>query len=185
LAIREKPFDAGQGGPGGIGTTFGFHCAIRAHRGEVNMTNMLATVSIATAMIGLTWACAQAQEAVMPAKCKDVASQMNMPMSKMMDMPMDQMMKHMHGMQLGEVNKEFMEGMRKTMPAMMQGMMMEDADTAFVCGMIAHHMGAIEMSKAELKFGDNKEAKQMAQQIIDAQLKEIEEMTKWVEVNVK
>jgi uncharacterized protein (DUF305 family) len=44
-------------------------------------------------------------------------------------------------------------------------------------------MGAIEMSKTELKYGKNEEAKAMAQTIIDAQLKEIEEMSKWVEAN--
>jgi len=75
--------------------------------------------------------------------------------------------------------------MRKTMPPMMQAMMKEDADVAFVCGMIAHHMGAIEMSKTELKHGKNEEAKAMAQTIIDAQLKEIEEMSKWVEANAR
>jgi uncharacterized protein (DUF305 family) len=28
-----------------------------------------------------------------------------------------------------------------SMPAMHQGMMIEDADVAFACGMIAHHQG--------------------------------------------
>ena len=63
--------------------------------------------------------------------------------------------------------------------------MKSDADVAFVCGMIAHHMGAIEMSRTELKHGDNEEARAMAQKIIDAQLKEIEDMSKWVEVNAQ
>lgn len=148
------------------------------------MRRKLAICSATIGAIGLASVCAQAQETVMPEKCKSVASQMNMPMDKMVTMPMNQMMEHMHGMQSGAFNKEFMEGMRKTMPAMMQGMMMADADAAFVCGMIAHHMGAIEMSKTELKFGDNQAAKKMAQQIIDAQVKEIEEMSRWVESNV-
>jgi uncharacterized protein (DUF305 family) len=149
------------------------------------MRSKLVICSAAIAAIGLASVCAQAQETAMPEKCKGVASQMNMPMSKMMNMRMDQMMEHMHGMQLGAFNKEFMAGMRKTMPPMMQVMMMEDADAAFVCGMIAHHMGAIEMSKTELKFGDNNEARRMAQRIVETQLKEIEEMSKWVEANVK
>ena len=51
--------------------------------------------------------------------------------------------------------------------------------------MIAHHMGAIEMSKTELKHGDDDQAKAMAQKIIDAQVKEIEDMTKWVEAHAK
>ncbi|MBB3644489.1 uncharacterized protein (DUF305 family) [Rhizobium sp. BK619] len=68
---------------------------------------------------------------------------------------------------------------------MMQGMMKKDADVSFVCGMIAHHMGAISMSEAELKFGDNEEAKQMAQKIINAKKKEIEKMSKWVDREAK
>jgi uncharacterized protein (DUF305 family) len=64
-------------------------------------------------------------------------------------------------------------------------MMKDDADVGFVCGMIAHHMGAIEMSKTELKNGDDEQAKLMAQKIIDAQMKEIDEMSKWVEAHAK
>ena len=41
------------------------------------------------------------------------------------------------------------------------------------------------MSKTELKHGDNEESKAMAQKIIEAQLKEIEEMSRWVEANAK
>ena len=51
--------------------------------------------------------------------------------------------------------------------------------------MIAHHMGAISMAQVELKYGDNVEAKADAQRIIDAQTKEIEKMTAWVEKEVK
>lgn len=61
----------------------------------------------------------------------------------------------------------------------------EDADVAFVCGMIAHHQGAIDMSKVELEHGDNAWAKEMAQTIIDAQMQEIADMTKWLGDNVK
>lgn len=41
-------------------------------------------------------------------------------------------------------------------------------------------MGAISMSEVELKFGDDAEAKSMAEKIIDAQKKEIDEMTTWI-----
>jgi uncharacterized protein (DUF305 family) len=78
-----------------------------------------------------------------------------------------------------------MEGMKTMGMNMMQGMMKKDADVSFVCGMIAHHMGAISMSEVELKYGDNDEAKQMAQKVIEAQKKEIEEMSKWVDKEVK
>ena len=149
------------------------------------MRTKLAVLSGAVAFLGLAVAQLHAQEAAMPEKCKSGASQMNMPMGEMMDMPMDGMMEHMHGMELQDFSKGYIEGMRKTMPPMMQAMMMEDADAAFVCGMIAHHMGAIEMSKTVLKFGDDVATKALAQRIIDAQMKEIDEMSKWVDANVK
>lgn len=82
--------------------------------------------------------------------------------------------------EMAEHQKAIMEGMRETEPAMMQGMMAKDPDVAFVCGMIAHHTAAINMSEVELKYGDDQEAKSMAEKIIDAQKKEIEEMTNWV-----
>lgn len=128
---------------------------------------VLAAASIATA--------AMSQGITYPDKCK-AADSMAMQHDQMMESP---------GMEMTEFQKEFMDGMHKTAPLMMDGMMKDDADVAFVCGMIAHHMGAIEMSKTELKHGDNAEAKAMARKIIDAQLKEIDEMSKWVEANAK
>ena len=80
---------------------------------------------------------------------------------------------------------EAMDGMKAMNMNMMQGMMKKDADVAFVCGMIAHHMGAISMAQVELKHGDNVEAKAKAQKIIDDQSKEIKELTAWVDKEVK
>ena len=42
--------------------------------------------------------------------------------------------------------------------------------------MIAHHQGAVEMSNVELSDGKNADAKKLAQQIIDAQKREITDM---------
>jgi uncharacterized protein (DUF305 family) len=86
---------------------------------------------------------------------------------------------------MDEAQKASMAAMMKMHPAMMQGMMAKDPDVAFACGMIAHHQGAIDMAEVELKFGDNDEAKQMAQKIIDAQKMEITEFTQWLEANAK
>jgi len=47
----------------------------------------------------------------------------------------------------------------------------------FLMTMIEHHEGAIEMGEVELDDGQNAEAKQLAQEIIDAQQREIEQMT--------
>ena len=87
--------------------------------------------------------------------------------------------------QMAEHQKAMMEGMQQMHPAMMQGMMAKDPDVSFVCGMSAHHMGAISMSEVELKYGDDQQAKAMAEKIIDAQKKEIEEMTSWVNEHAK
>ncbi|MBY5608983.1 DUF305 domain-containing protein [Rhizobium leguminosarum] len=116
-----------------------------------------------------------------PEKCKSEG----MDMSKA-DMPSGGM--PMGDMPMGDMTdyqKASMDGMKGMHMNMMQGMMKKDADVSFVCGMIAHHMGAISMSEVELKYGDNEEAKQMAQKVIEAQKKEIEEMSKWVDKEVK
>jgi len=82
-----------------------------------------------------------------------------------------------------EYQKELMDGMKAMNMNMMQGMMQKDADVSFICGMIAHHMGAISMSEAELKHGKNAQAREMAQKIIGAQKQEVAEMTKWLNEN--
>ena len=82
---------------------------------------------------------------------------------------------------MGEHQKAFMQGMMQTHDPMMQGMMAEDPDVAFACSMIPHHQGAISMAEVELQYGDDDQMKQMAQMIIDAQKKEIAELTRWIE----
>ena len=104
------------------------------------------------------------------------------------DASADHKMPGMGGMDMSEMDEAQqanMAGMMKMQAAMMPGMMAKDPDVAFACGMIAHHYGAIDMAEVELKFGDNDEAKQMAQKIIDAQTKEIGEFTQWLEANAK
>ncbi|CAH0343551.1 MULTISPECIES: DUF305 domain-containing protein [Rhizobium/Agrobacterium group] len=111
-----------------------------------------------------------------PEKCK---SEMDMSKMDMMsgDMGMGEMMT--------DYQKASMEGMKSMHMNMMQGMMKKDADVAFVCGMIAHHMGAISMSEVGLEYGDNEWARKTAQKIIDAQTKEIAEMTEWLDKEAK
>ena len=77
-------------------------------------------------------------------------------------------------------HQDLMMGMDDMNAQMMQGMMASDIDVAFVCGMIPHHQGAINMAKAELAHGDNQWAKDMAQKVIDAQEKEIADMLAWL-----
>ena len=56
-----------------------------------------------------------------------------------------------------------------------------EAARLFLTGMIAHHQGAITMAKDELANGQNPEAKQLAQDIIDAQQAEITTMNQLLE----
>jgi len=73
----------------------------------------------------------------------------------------NQMMSIMHSMM------DTMMGMQKT----------NDPDNDFAMMMRMHHQGAIDMSNAELKSGDDAQMKEMAQMIIDAQTAEIEQLT--------
>ena len=113
---------------------------------------------------------------MMPAACKAADGKkmanhrMTMPKAPKMDAAHSELM-------------DAMMGMMK--PAAMQGMMAKDFDVAFVCGMIVHHQGAIDMANAELKNGDDKWAKDMAQTVIDAQTKEIADMTALLEKQAK
>jgi uncharacterized protein (DUF305 family) len=92
----------------------------------------------------------------------------------------------MGGMDLESMPEHVQENMRKmmiTMPAMQEGMMNEDADVAFACGMIAHHQGAIDMAQVLLEHGDDEQMRALAEEIISAQVGEIEQMTTWLVEN--
>ncbi len=60
-----------------------------------------------------------------------------------------------------------------------------DADVDFVKGMIPHHQGAVDMAKIVLEQGKDAEIKKFAQDIIDAQEKEIAFMNDWLKKNGK
>lgn len=49
-------------------------------------------------------------------------------------------------------------------------------DTLWLESMISHHVGAVEMAKAEIANGENVDAKRMAQTMIDTQQAEITQM---------
>ena len=52
-------------------------------------------------------------------------------------------------------------------------------DRDFVAMMEPHHQGAIEMARAELRYGRDPELRRMARNIIAAQDREITEMRNW------
>src|SRR5438445_431289 len=51
-----------------------------------------------------------------------------------------------------------------------------DVDSDFVAMMIPHHRGAIEMARAELRYGRNEQLRRLAQEIIVTQQQEIAAM---------
>lgn len=76
--------------------------------------------------------------------------------------------------------KEYTDSMNKMHDEMMIGMNYNDPDTAFAQGMLGHHIGAVDMAKIELKYGSDDEMRKLAQDIIDAQQSEIEQMKAWL-----
>jgi uncharacterized protein (DUF305 family) len=76
---------------------------------------------------------------------------------------------------------DLMDSMDAMNADMMAGGTASDIDVAFVCSMIPHHRGAIDMAKAELAHGDDPWAKELATAVIAAQEKEIADMMAWLE----
>lgn len=55
----------------------------------------------------------------------------------------------------------------------------EDFDREFIDMMVAHHQGAIHMARIELERGTDPALKKLAQDVVDAQSREIEQMNEW------
>lgn len=63
---------------------------------------------------------------------------------------------------------------------MMRGMTAAEFETAFVCSMIPHHQGAVEMAQVAQQFSTEPWIQMFAQEIISAQQVEIAEMQAWL-----
>ncbi|NNM73909.1 DUF305 domain-containing protein [Enterovirga aerilata] len=161
----------------------------------MNIRSVVITAALATSMFGVahaqTASTGGGQSAQMPPPlelpeaCRSAAQGQMAGMSGMSGSS-GGMMQNMQGMgNMDEAQHGYMQAMMRMNPAMMQGMMAKDPDVAFACSMIAHHTGAIEMAKVELKAGDNSELKRMAEKTIKEQQEEVAQFTKWVEKNAK
>lgn len=137
----------------------------------------------ATFALGVTSLPAVAQDSfALPAQC-GVEAAMDHGAMGHGDAAMD-----MGAMDMGDAPAHVQENMARmdiTMPAMEQGMMNEDPNVAFACGMIAHHQGAIDMAQVLIAHGDDPQMLELANEIIAAQQVEIEEMTTWLESYVQ
>jgi len=63
----------------------------------------------------------------------------------------------------------------------LEGKTGNEFDKAFIQGMIVHHEGAVEMAQQALQKAEHSEIKQMANDIISAQTREIDTMRGWLE----
>ena len=64
---------------------------------------------------------------------------------------------------------------------MMEGIKHADPDTAFVLGMLPHHIGATDMAEIQLKYGTDPQMRDLAERILKSQHHEVEEMRAWLE----
>lgn len=152
----------------------------------------LFTAAVATSALSFS-AAAQEAEFQLPEQCNVEASMGGMDHSAMGH-------GNMHGQQsggmmdmmgMGDVDiatmpehvQENMRRMMISMPAMHDGMMNEDADVAFACGMIAHHQGAIDMAQVLIEHGRDPQMLALAEEIIAAQVAEMEQMSNWLAEN--
>ena len=82
-------------------------------------------------------------------------------------------------MQMSAGDKALMASMGPMDKGMSSAPMTGNTDKDFVAMMIPHHQGAIDMAKAELKYGTDPQIRSMAKGIVAAQTKEIAEMKAW------
>jgi uncharacterized protein (DUF305 family) len=68
----------------------------------------------------------------------------------------------------------------RQMHAAMDLPMSGNADVDFARGMIGHHEGAIDMAQIVLEYGSDPELRQLAEEIIAAQEREVEFLKDWL-----
>ncbi len=83
----------------------------------------------------------------------------------------------------GAMQQAYAQGMNAMHDEMMLGITDPIADMAFARGMLPHHKGAVDMAQVQLQYGKDAEMRQLAQEIIDAQQPEIEQMQTWIKAN--
>ena len=82
--------------------------------------------------------------------------------------------------EMGEITHRMgMESSMDDMVETLKGKTGDEFDEAFIAAMIPHHQGAIEMAKEAKSRGDHQEILDLADNIIQAQTKEINLMRGW------
>lgn len=96
----------------------------------------------------------------------------------------NQNMMRMMGMQATEMHQEAAndDAMNMSMDAMtssLKGKTGDEFDKAFISEMIVHHQGAIDMANLAKQHAKHEEIKTLADAIVSAQAKEIQDMRAW------
>jgi uncharacterized protein (DUF305 family) len=82
-------------------------------------------------------------------------------------------------------SKAYMEVADKMYGPIMEGLQADDPDIAFVRAMIAQRQGAIELAKVRLQYGKDEQTHKWADDTIQRQQAEIDEMQAWLKKQVK
>ncbi|MFD2181758.1 DUF305 domain-containing protein [Rhodoplanes azumiensis] len=80
-----------------------------------------------------------------------------------------------------ETSRGYMAAMQKMNPPMMAGMTIQDPDVAFLCAMLPHHQGAIDMARAVLEHSKSPDIRKLAEKTIEEQQEGIKEITALLE----
>lgn len=83
----------------------------------------------------------------------------------------------------GAMQQAYAKGMDAMHDEMAVGIADPNPDMAFARGMLPHHKGAVDMAEVQLQYGKDPEMRQLAQEVIDAQQPEIEQMQNWIKAN--
>lgn len=125
-----------------------------------------------------------APDADMAAQCAAMMPMIQQMMSMMSTMQQGGMMGSAGDMPavagMSEASKAYMDAMTMMSAPMMQGAQNANPDIAFVQAMIAHHEGAIAMTKAVLRYGADDQVKTWASEIVAAQEAEIAKLQEWL-----
>lgn len=108
------------------------------------------------------------------------------PMAKrMQDVPMvpGEMMPGQDG--LSDMGRDLMAAMKTMNPPMMIGMMAKSPDVAFLCSMIPHHQGAIDMARAALRHTKDDAVRRIAEKTVSENEDGIREMSRLLGAKAK
>jgi hypothetical protein len=94
-----------------------------------------------------------------------------------------EMAAHMQAMAAGAEpgHAALIDTMEPMHTGMMRGLAASDFDAAFLCSMLPHHQGAVDMARVAVQYGQDPFVTMLAHQIIADQEREIGEMARWLE----